>query len=44
MKNNTAKKTYEEPKIEIVLFSTDVISTSDPNEGEWDPQGVNLDL
>ena len=39
------KKTYEEPKIEIITFSTDVITTSgDPNEGEWDPQGINLDL
>jgi len=40
----TAKSIYTEPTLETINFSAlDIISTSgDENEGEWDPQMINL--
>ena len=36
-----SKIVYEEPIVEVVEFSsTDAITASDPNAGEWDPLGV----
>ena len=37
-KNNTSSSSivYESPKIIIVRLPNDIITYSDPNEGEWD--------
>ena len=38
MKN--IKKPYSTPMIEVITFeNVDVITTSDPDEGEWDTNG-----
>ena len=40
---NVPQTMYEEPKIDIIQFSSaDIITTSgDPNQGEWDPQTID---
>ena len=41
-KTEQSKTVYEEPSVDIILFSfRDIVSTSGPidgNQGEWDPQ------
>ena len=39
-----SKTMYEEPKMDIIqFFCADIITTSgDPDQGEWDPQGINF--
>ena len=41
-KDSSSRKStlYETPAITIMEFPVDVITTSDPNEGEWDVEGV----
>ena len=39
----TNRSVYEPPLIETISLSDlDIISTSDENQGEWDPQLANL--
>ena len=42
------KTNYENPFIAIIQFScADIITTSkngDPNQGEWDPQSIELTI
>ena len=41
---NQPKMNYEDPRIDVVHFlGADIITASDSNQGEWDPQPNNVE-